>query len=73
MVIRTILKSIRQYKKESFLSPFFMIIEVIMEVLIPFFMSYLIDKGIAVGNMGYIVRMGSFLIALALLIFCWGH
>lgn len=67
MVIRTILKSIRQYKKESFLSPFFMIIEVIMEVLIPFFMSYLIDKGIAVGNMGYIVRMGSFLIALALL------
>lgn len=66
MVVRTLARSIRQYRKESVLSPVFMVVEVVMEVLIPFFMASLIDKGISVGDMAYISRMGGVLIAFAL-------
>lgn len=72
MIIKTLAKSIRQYKKESILSPVFMIGEVVMEVLIPFFMASLIDNGIEAGDMGYIVRRGIMLIAFALMSMTFG-
>lgn len=67
MVVKTLLKSVRQYRRESILSPVFMILEVVMEVLIPFFMASLIDKGISAGNMAYVTRMGAVLIVFALI------
>lgn len=44
---RTLLKSIREYKKQSVLAPLFVILEVFMEVLIPLQMAKIIDVGIA--------------------------
>mgnify|MGYP000234770563 CR=1 FL=1 len=44
---KTLLKSVREYKKQSFLTPFFVILEVFMEVLIPLEMAKIIDVGIA--------------------------
>ena len=55
---RTLLKSIREYKKQSVLAPLFVILEVFMEVLIPLQMAKIIDVGIAKGDLGYIVKMG---------------
>lgn len=49
-MVNRILKSIREYKKESILCGVFITIEVIMEVLIPLIMAYLIDKGIDAAN-----------------------
>ena len=72
MIIRTLIKSVRQYKKESVLSPIFMILEVIMEVLIPFFMADLIDKGITGGNMVYIAKMGTVLVIFAIMSLIFG-
>lgn len=66
MVVKTLIKSIRQYKKETFLAAGFMVLEVIAEVLVPFFTASLIDNGINKGNMDHITRMGVFLIVLAL-------
>ena len=43
---RTLLKSVREYKKQSILTPLFVILEVFMEVLIPFKMADIIDVGI---------------------------
>ena len=40
---KTLLKSVREYKKQSFLAPFFVILEVFMEVLIPLEMAKIID------------------------------
>ena len=40
---KTLLKSVREYKKQSFLTPFFVILEVFMEVLIPLEMAKIID------------------------------
>jgi len=57
-MIKHLMKSIREYKKDSFLAPIFVTGEVIFEVIIPFLMSKLIDSGIDAGNMNYILRTG---------------
>lgn len=61
-MIRTLVKSIREQKKASLLSPFYIFFEVILEVLIPFLMAYLIDFGIEAGNVSYVLRMGATLV-----------
>ena len=45
-MIKTLLKSVREYKKATILTPFFVALEVVMEVLLPFVMALLIDQGI---------------------------
>ena len=53
-MIRELAKSIREYKKETIITPIFMILEVIMEMLIPYFIADLIDKGVMNGDMSVI-------------------
>ena len=50
--MRTILGQIKQYKKDSILTPLFTALEVIMEVMLPFVTALIIDEGIQEGNMG---------------------
>ena len=69
---RTLLKSIREYKKQSVLAPLFVILEVFMEVLIPLQMAKIIDVGIAKGDLGYIVKMGAILVVMAMLALWFG-
>ncbi|WP_250278821.1 ABC transporter ATP-binding protein [[Clostridium] colinum] len=66
-MIKTLLKSVREYKKHSILAPIFMIGEVSMEVLIPFFMAKLINDGMQVENMQYILKMGLLLTILCII------
>lgn len=65
-MIKTLSKSIRQYKKLSLLSPLFVIGEVIIEMLIPYLVGVLIDNGIMKGNMGYIQKYGLLLLVLTI-------
>lgn len=69
---RTLLKSVREYKKQSILTPLFVILEVFMEVLIPFKMADIIDVGIQGQNMEYILRVGLQLVVLAMLALFFG-
>ncbi|MDE6182258.1 MAG: ABC transporter ATP-binding protein/permease [Eubacteriales bacterium] len=66
-MFKTLLKSVREYKKDSLLSPLFMIGEVAMEVLIPLFMANLINNGINTGNMQYIINIGILLTVLCII------
>ncbi|MCO8193812.1 ABC transporter ATP-binding protein [Anaerofustis sp. NSJ-163] len=66
-MLKTLMGSIREFKKDSFLAPFYVIIEVLMEVLIPFYMADIIDIGIANGNLNYIIKLGLFLFFLAII------
>ena len=50
-MIKTLAAQIRQYKRSTLLTPLFTILEVVMEVLIPFVTATIIDKGIN-GNNG---------------------
>ncbi|MDK6664574.1 ABC transporter ATP-binding protein [Lactobacillus crispatus] len=66
-MIKTLSKSIRQYKKLSLLSPMFVIGEVIIEMLIPYLVGILIDNGIMKGDMSYISKMGLLLLVLTVI------
>ena len=43
-MIKRLLKSVREFKKDALLTPFFVVLEVVMEVIIPLVMALLIDK-----------------------------
>ena len=65
-MLKTLLAQVREFKKASFLTPFFMILEVLFETLIPLSMASIIDKGVEAGNIGHIYRMGAVMVVLAL-------
>ena len=70
-MIRTLAAHIKEFKKESILTPVFMILEVISETLIPFLMASIIDNGVEAGNMRHIYIVGGMMIAAALFgLFC---
>ncbi len=69
---RKLFQSIREFKKESILAPIFVILEVLMEVLIPLQMAKIIDVGIQNGDLAYIVKMGLILVIMAMLALYFG-
>ena len=62
-MIRTLAKSIREFKTPAVLTPVFMVGEVVMEVIIPLLMAALVDNGIngnnGEGDMNYILLIGA--------------
>lgn len=71
-MIKQLLKPIREYKRDTVLTPIFVSVEVIMEVLIPFLMANLIDLGINAGDMGYTLWMGGILVLAAVVSLIFG-
>ena len=64
-MVKTLVKSVREYKKYAFLTPVCMVIEVVCECLIPLIMAKMIKSG--EETIGHIVAYGSILILLAAL------
>ena len=58
---------IKEFKKESILTPVFMILEVIMEMIIPLLMASIIDDGVNAGNLNHIYKIGVYMIVAALI------
>ena len=75
-MIKKLLKVVREYKKEALLTPFFVMLEVVMEVCIPLVMGMLIDNGLSEGqdivNVSAIYKYGGILIACAILALTFG-
>ena len=69
---KTLLKSVREYKKQSLLSPLLVSLEVLMEVLIPLEMAKIIDVGIMDGNIRYIMERGTILVIMAMMSLFFG-
>lgn len=69
---KTLLKSVREYKKQSVMAPLLVVLEVFMEVLIPLEMAKIIDVGIAQGDMNYIIQRGVILVVMAMLALFFG-
>ena len=63
--IKALAKHIGQYKKDTILTPLFMLGEVVVEMLIPLLMATIIDQGIMAGNFNIIVRTGLFMVICA--------
>ena len=65
--MRSLLKYLKDYKKESILAPVFKMLEASFELFVPLVMAAIIDTGIANHDKGYIFRMGGVLVALGLI------
>ncbi len=66
-ILRSLLKYLRNYKKETVLAPLFKLLEASFELFVPLVMAAIIDHGIAASNKAYIFKMGGVLMLLALI------
>ena len=57
-MIKTLAAQIKEFKKDSILTPCFMILEVIMEMVIPLMMASIIDDGVEAGDIHHIYMVG---------------
>ncbi len=64
-MIRILLREVKEYKKASVATPLFMILEVLMEMMIPFLMASIIDDGVNAGDIGHIYKVGGVMVAAA--------
>ena len=64
-MIKTLLAQVKEFKKASFLTPVFMILEVVVETLIPLVMADMIDHGVEAGNISYLYQRGAIMALLA--------
>lgn len=71
-MMKTLLKQLGEYRKDSILSPVFTALEVLMESLIPFIIASLIDKGIEAQDMGKVYRYGGIMLVMAFLSLAFG-
>ena len=63
--MKSLLKYLKDYKKETVLAPLFKMLEASFELFVPLVMAAIIDTGIADGDKGYILKMGGILVLLA--------
>ncbi|MDE6760299.1 MAG: ABC transporter ATP-binding protein/permease [Lachnospiraceae bacterium] len=64
-MLKTLMKQLKEYRKDSILTPCFMILEVIMEMIIPLMMASIIDDGVEVGDLNHIYKMGIYMVIAA--------
>ncbi len=57
-MLKKLLANVGEYKKDSILTPIYVILEVIMEVIIPLLMAKIVDVGLANGDINYVVKVG---------------
>ena len=71
-MFKTLLRQIGDYKKDAILTPVFVVLEVIMEVIIPIMMAAIIDYGLADQSIGKVVAIGLAIIGAAMLALWFG-
>lgn len=70
-MLKTLAKQIKEFKKDSILTPIFMILEVVMETIIPLMMASIVDNGVEKGNIRHIYMMGALMfVAAGFSLFC---
>ncbi len=71
-MIKRLSACIREYKRDTILSPIYVTLEVVMDVLIPLLMAKLIDNGVDKGDLSYIVKMGLILVVCCIVSLTFG-
>ena len=64
-MLKTLAKQVKEFKTVSILTPVFMVLEVIMDTVIPLIMASIIDKGVEVGDINHIYKMGLLMVLTA--------
>ena len=71
-MIKELAKYVKQYKKYAILTPFMVVLEIVMEVVIPYLMARIIDIGIQNNDLDYIIRIGIMLVISAIMSLIFG-
>ena len=66
-MVKTLCKSLREYKRASWQTALFAALEVVLEILLPFLTAEIIDQGIYGGSMDTLVKLGLIMIVLVVL------
>ncbi len=66
-MLKTLLSQVKEFKRASIATPLFMILEVIMEMIIPLMMASIIDDGVEAGNINHIYTVGIWMILAAVI------
>ncbi len=64
-MLKTILSNVKEFKKDSIITPLMMIFEVILETIIPLMMASIIDNGVEKGDVNHIYKMGGYMVIAA--------
>ncbi len=64
-MLKTILSNVKEFKKDSIITPLMMILEVILETIIPLMMASIIDNGVEKGDINHIFKMGGYMVVAA--------
>ncbi|MDD6363034.1 MAG: ABC transporter ATP-binding protein, partial [Lachnospiraceae bacterium] len=64
-IFKVLMGQIRQYKRSTLLTPVFTLLEVVMEILIPYITASLIDQGIEGGSMDKVLHFGLIMLLMA--------
>ena len=65
-MLKTLIRQVKEYKKDAFLTMFFVIVEVILEILIPLMMAGIIDEGIEAQNMNAVYKYGAIMFVIVI-------
>lgn len=71
-MLKTLAAQIKQYKRSTLLTPLFTVLEVVMEVLIPFVTAAIIDKGINAGDISKVYIYGGIMLVMAFMSLAFG-
>ena len=71
-MIKKLSEYIKEYKKDTILTPIFMILEVIMEMIIPLLMAAIIDNGLEGGSIKYVCLIGAAMLITAMFSLTFG-
>lgn len=71
-MIKKLARHIGVYKRDTIITPILMILEVFMDIIIPFLMALIIDKGLANQDMPYIYRLGGGMLLASLMALAFG-
>ena len=66
-MIKTLAKQIKEFRAASIATPLFMILEVLMEMIIPYLMASIIDKGVNTGDIHHIYKVGGIMVVAAVI------
>lgn len=71
-MLKKLLQHVGEYKRDTILTPIFVILEVVMEIIIPLLMAKIVDVGLANGDMNYVVKVGAAMLLAAFLALYFG-
>ncbi|MBU5333895.1 ABC transporter ATP-binding protein/permease [Anaerocolumna aminovalerica] len=71
-MIKKIAGYVGEYKKAAILSPVFIILEVIADIIIPYLMANMIDIGVGMGDMEYVYKSGIIMVGVSMLALIFG-